>query len=159
MMKQGLYIILEQPRPKPGAQRLRPDTYSVSSIISGSDNTNNDEATNTSVLTPSTTTNNTLHKISQKCKRLHKPGESELIPEPFKSELQSAVADAESNDASSYVADHLCYMDEDDPYLALAGRTVSDDDYFFPIEKEGNDWRWLDHEDTRGPKLKPFEQY
>src|SRR6056300_1393869 len=102
MMKQGLYIILEQPRPKPGAQRLRPDTYSVSSIISGSDNTSNDEATNTSVLTPSTTTNNTLHKISQKCKRLHKPGESELIPEPFKSELQSAVADAESNDASSY---------------------------------------------------------
>lgn len=158
-MKQGLSIILEQLRPKPGAQRIRPDLSNPSSIIGGRDNTDSDEATNTSVVGTTTTTNNALHKISQKCKRLHKSGEAELIPEPFKSELESAVADAESSDKSSYVADHLCYMDEDEPYLALAGRTMSDDDYFFPIEKEGNDWRWLDHEDKSGPKLKPFEQY
>jgi hypothetical protein len=146
-MKDSLHILLEQPKPKPGAQRVRPDLFNgnISSDETGSDEINNV---------------NVSHKVSQKCKRLHKPGESELIPEPFKSDLESAVIDAESNDASSYVADHLCYMDEDSPYLALAGRTQSGDDFYFPLTQEGSDWRWIDHEDRSGsPKAKPFEQY
>jgi len=151
----GLNLILEQPKPKPNATRLRPDFSNSSSII----NTGSDEVENTSG-SSDITSNNMGHRVSQKCKRLHRTGEAELIPEPFKSELESAVNDAESNDASSYVADHLCYMDEEEPYLALAGRTQSGDDFYFPLTQEGSDWRWIDHEDRSGsPKAKPFEQY
>jgi len=149
-MKNSLHILLEQPRPKPNAKRVRPDLYGgdVSSDETGSDE--------------STAMDNLLskpkpHSVSQKCKRLQYSDESELIPEPFKSELESAVADAESNDKSSYVADHLCYMDDDSPYLALAGRLKNNSDYYFEIVKDGSDWRWIDVEDD--DKAKPFEQY
>lgn len=145
-MNSSLHIILEQPTPKSGATRIFRDIQGGSNLP-----TPNNDANSTST---------TSHAVSQKCKRLHKPGEAELIPEPFKSDLESAVTDAESNDASSYVADHLCYMDEDSPYLALAGRTQSGDDFYFPLTQEGSDWRWIDHEDRSGsPKAKPFEQY
>jgi len=153
-MKNSLYILLEQPRPKPGAKRVRPDLFSGENSTDDLTSTGSDDSNNKLGL------NTNTHSISKMCKRLHKPDEAELIPEPFKSELESAVSDAESNDASSYVADHLCYMDEDNPRLALAGRTISGDDYYFPLEKEGSDWRWIDHEDRSGsPKAKPFEQY
>lgn len=147
-MKSGLHILLEEPRPKPGATRIRPDLWNGNIE---SEHTGSDEST------PFGGALNVSHSVSQKCKRLHKSGESELIPEPFKTELESAVADAESNDKSSYVADHLCYMDEDEPYLALAGRLQDNSDYYFEIVKDGSDWRWIDVEDNN--KAKPFEQY
>jgi len=152
-MTKGLYILLEGPKPKPGVTRILPD-ISGGSTLDDLTNTDSDDSTSSS---GGILSNNKSHSVDKMCKRLHKPGEAELIPEPFKSELESAVADAESNDKSSYVADHLCYMDTDEPYLALAGRTQSNEDYYFEIIKDGSDWRWIDVEDN--DKAKPFEQY
>jgi len=145
-MNNSLHILLEQPTPKPGVTRIFKDIKGGSNLP----NLNNDsDNINTNPTRP--------HTVSQKCKRLNKPNESELIPEPFKSELELAVMDAESNDKSSYVADHLCYMDDSSPYLALAGRLTDNSDYYFEIVKDGDDWRWIDVEDN--DKAKPFEQY
>ena len=142
-MNSSLHILLEHPTPKPGATRIFRDIQGGLNLPTSNNNTNSVSAI--------------PHGVSQKCKRLQYSDESELIPEPFKSELESAVADAESNDKSSYVADHLCYMDDDSPYLALAGRLRDNSDHYFEIVKDGSDWRWIDVEDD--DKAKPFEQY
>jgi hypothetical protein len=139
-MKNSLTLILEQPKPKPGATKVRND------LFGSTDNTSSDSSLNINV----------SHKISEKCKTFAKY-ESE-IPEPYVSQLRSAVEDAESEQASSYVADHLChYSDDGNDYLALAGRLKNGDDYYFKIKEVNGDWFWEDVEDNN--QLKPFEQY